>query len=64
MHNFITILFATIGFSATFFGLLFGTFWVMDKISAAARLRDERHRELVRKLGDIELLAKLNKDRA
>jgi hypothetical protein len=54
MHDFITILFSVIGFSATFFGLLFGTFWVMDKISEAARLRDRRHNELLSKLEDIE----------
>lgn len=62
MSDFITILFAIIGFSATFFGLFFGTFWIMDKFSEAARLRDERHRELVRKIGDIEFQLKLKKD--
>ena len=54
MSAFFTILFATIGFSATFFGLFFGTFWIMDKISAAARLRDKRHNELLHKLEIIE----------
>ncbi len=54
MPDLITILFAIIGFSATFLGLFFGTFWVMDKISAAARLRDKRHNELLSKLEAIE----------
>jgi hypothetical protein len=57
MSDFITFLFATIGFTATFFGVLFGTFWVLDKISKAAQLRDERHKELVRKLEAIERMA-------
>jgi hypothetical protein len=54
MHDFITIFFAIVGFSATFFGLFFGTFWVMDKISAATRLRDRRHNELLSRLDAIE----------
>lgn len=62
MSDFITILFAIIGFSATFYGLFFGTLSVMDKISEAKRERDERHRELVRKLSDIEFQLKLKKE--
>ena len=62
MSDFITILFAIIGFSATFYGLFFGTLGVMDKISEAKRERDERHRELVRKLGEIEFQLKLKKE--
>ena len=62
MSDFLTIIFAIIGFSATFYGLFFGTFWVIEKIGEAKRERDERHRELVRKLGDIEFQLKLKKD--
>lgn len=62
MSDFLTIIFAIIGFSVTFFGLFFGSFRVMDKIGEAKRERDERHRELVRKLGDIEFQLKLKKD--
>ncbi len=62
MSDIITILFAIIGFSATFYGLFFGSLSVMEKISDAKRERDERHRELVRKLGDIEFQLKLKKD--
>ena len=62
MYDFLTIIFAIIGFSVTFLGLYFGSFRVMDKIGEAKRERDERHRELVRKLGDIEFQLKLKKD--
>lgn len=62
MSDFFTIIFAIIGFSVTFFGLFFGSFRIIDKIGEAKRERDERHREVIRKLGDIEFQLKLTKN--
>ena len=63
MNDFFSILFFTIGFVATFFGIGTAIMWAIDRSFEAKRERDERHRELVRKLGDIEFQLKLNKER-
>ena len=63
MLDFLSYLFFAIGFVATFFGIGTAIMWGIDRSFEAKRERDERHRELVRKLGDIEFQLKLNKDR-
>ncbi len=63
MSDFFSALFLTIGFFATVFGIAATIMWAIDRTFEAKRERDERHRELVRKLGDIEFQMKLNKDR-
>ncbi len=62
MPDFISYLFFVVGFVATFFGIGAAIIWFFDRSSNAKRERDERHRELVRKLGDIEFHLKLKKD--
>ena len=62
MSDFIQYLFFVIGFIATFFGIGIAVVWFFERSSDAKRERDERHRELVRKLGDIEFHLKLKKD--
>jgi hypothetical protein len=62
MSDFFSYLFFTIGFCATIIGTVAAIFWAMDRSSAAKRERDERHRELVSKLGDIEFQLKLKRD--
>jgi hypothetical protein len=62
MSDFIQYLFFVIGFCATIFGTVAAIFWAMDRSDKAKRERDERHRELVRRLGDIEFHLKLKKD--
>lgn len=63
MLDFFSYVFFVIGFCATIFGTVAAIFWAMDRSDKAKLERDERHRELVRKLGDIEFQMKLNKDR-
>jgi hypothetical protein len=62
MPDFISHLFFVVGFVATFFGAGAAIIWFFERSSNAKRERDERHRELVRKLGDIEFHLKLKKD--
>lgn len=62
MTDFISTLFFIIGFCATIFGIAASIMWAIEKSSELKRERDERHRELVRKLGDIEFQLKLKKD--
>jgi hypothetical protein len=62
MSDFFSYAFFVIGFCATIFGTVAAIFWAMDRSDKAKRERDERHRELVRKLGDIEFQLKLTKD--
>jgi hypothetical protein len=57
MSDFFSYLFFTIGFCATIFGTFAAIFWAMDRSDKAKRERDERHRELVRKLETIERMA-------
>jgi hypothetical protein len=54
--------FFVIGFCSTIFGTGAAIIWAIERSSAAKRERDERHRELVRKLGDIEFHLNLKKD--
>ena len=63
MSDFFSTLFFTIGFIGTFFGIGATIIWFFERSDKAKRERDERHRELVRKLGDIEFQMKLNKER-
>jgi hypothetical protein len=62
MFDFFSTLFFVIGFCATIFGTMAAIFWAMDRSDKAKRERDERHRELVRKLGDIEFQLKPKKE--
>jgi hypothetical protein len=62
MTGFFSYLFFTIGFLGTIFGIAAAIIWAIEKSCEAKRVRDERHRELVRKLGDIEFQLKLKKD--
>jgi hypothetical protein len=57
MSDFITFLFASIGFTATIFGSAAAIFWAIDRSDKAKRERDERHREVIRKLEAIERMA-------
>ena len=63
MPDFISYLFFVIGFCATIFGTGAAIIWFFERSSDAKRERDERHRELVRKLDAIEFQMKLNKER-
>jgi hypothetical protein len=62
MLDFLSYVFFAIGFIATFFGIGAAIIWAFDRSFEAKRERDERHRELVRKLGDIEFQLKFKKD--
>ena len=62
MSDFFSALFFVIGFCATFFGIAAAIMWAIDRSFEAKRERDERHRELVRKLDDIDFKLKLKKD--
>lgn len=62
MSDIIQYVFFIIGFVATFFGIGSAVIWFIERSSNAKRERDERHRELVRKLGDIEFHLKLKKE--
>lgn len=62
MTDFFTGLFFFIGFMATLFGIAAAIMWTIERSSEAKRQRDERHRDLVRKLDDIELQLKRSKD--
>ena len=62
MSDFFSYLFFTIGFMATIFGIAAAVVWTIERASEAKRERDERHRELVRKLSDIEFQLKVKKD--
>ncbi len=62
MSDFFSYLFVTIGFCATIFGTVAAIFWAIDRSDKAKRERDERHREVIRKLGDLELRLNIEKD--
>ena len=62
MSDFFSYAFFVIGFCSTIFGTVAAIFWAMDRSDKAKRERDERHSELVRKLGDIEFQLKFKKD--
>lgn len=62
MSDFLFYLFFAIGFMATFFALGAAIVWAFEKSSELKRERDERHRELTRKLDDIEMHLKHRKD--
>lgn len=57
MSDFFSYLFFTIGFIATFVGIGASFIWAIERSSKAKRERDERHRELIRKLEAIERMA-------
>ncbi len=62
MNDTSTILFATIGFCATILGIMAAIIWAIERSTEAKRERDERHRELIRKLADIDFHLNLKKD--
>ena len=62
MAEFFSTLFFIIGFLSTIIGLGALVVWVLESSSAAKRERDDRHHELIRKLGDIEFQLSLKKD--
>ena len=62
MNDALTILFATIGFVVTFYGIATTIIWAIERSSVAKRERDERHRELLRKLDDIQSQMKSKKE--
>jgi hypothetical protein len=64
MNDPITIVFATIGFSVSSLGIIWGSFWVLERSGAAKKKQEERHREVLRKLENLEQLVRSTRERS
>ena len=63
MSDFFSTFFFAIGFIGTFWAIGYGIIRAIDHASTEKSQRDERHREISRKLDAIEFQMKLNKER-